>query len=442
MKFHVKRKVWIGFLITLVILTGLWYYSILNNRDYMTTSRMVSHANEVLYHIERSRSDAFEIDKSLWYYLTSGDSSFYHRYFKQLESIREHYLRLQELTRDNPIQQSYIDTLRLFGVQKYEHDLKLMKVAVTENNLREVLSSSASSDQFLNGFIGATMKMREIEEELRTQRIKNRQLNQQKFNLAFTTSIVVTVAILVIVFITINNSMKAQLEAEWKTNQINQELEAFTYSVSHDLRAPLRSINGYSQVLEEDYSSKLDAEGVRVIHVIMRNAQRMGKLIDDLLEFSRYGKKELSLSEINMMEVVESLVKEHKEFGQNHSIEFQIHPLQNAKGDVDMMRQVWTNLISNAVKYSSKKPVANIEIGSISKNGQVNYFVKDNGVGFDMQYANKLFKVFQRLHKIQDFEGTGVGLAIVGRIISRHGGTVWAEAKANEGATFYFSLPT
>ncbi|HEX5170901.1 MAG TPA: ATP-binding protein [Cyclobacteriaceae bacterium] len=441
MKFHFKKKVWISFLVALAILAGLWYYSILNNQEFAETSRMVSRTNEVLYHIERSRSGALETDKSLLQYLVTGDTNFYHRYNNQVDSIRIHYLKLRDLTHDNVMQQAYIDSMRFWGRQKYERDLATMETRKSSTVPFQLINQSLETNQLLANFTNTTTKMRSIEERLLSERIKQNEQNLLKFNITFSILIASTVIILVIVFISINRTVRARLEAETKMDQINNELEAFTYSVSHDLRAPLRSINGYAQILEDDYSGKLDPEGSRVIQVIRRNARRMGKLIDDLLDFSRLGKKELSRSDINMTQLVGDLLNEFKDAEQNRIIEFQVNTLHDAKGDIDMIRQVWTNLLSNAIKYSGKKPLSRIEVGSSLGRGTVQYFVKDNGVGFDMQYASKLFNVFQRLHKLQDFDGTGVGLAIVSRIVSRHGGNVRVEATPGEGATFYFSLP-
>lgn len=226
-----------------------------------------------------------------------------------------------------------------------------------------------------------------------------------------------------------------------KINHLNQELEAFTYSVSHDLRAPLRSIDGYSRILQEDYGDVLDEEGRRVLNVITNNAKRMGKLIDDLLDFARLGRKDIQRSGINMTGLVNNVVRELLLQRPDRKIDINIDELDKAFADADMIRQVWVNLIENAMKYTGKKDLATIEISSYSRDGELCYSVKDNGVGFDMKYAPKLFGVFQRLHKMQDFSGTGVGLAIVKRIITRHAGRVWAEGSLQEGATFYFAIP-
>lgn len=227
-----------------------------------------------------------------------------------------------------------------------------------------------------------------------------------------------------------------------RTHQLevaNKELESFSYSVSHDLRAPLRAIHGYSQMLSEDYEQHFDHEGKRQLNNIKVNARKMGQLVDDLLEFSRMGKRELNNSEVDLDALVESLLNE---LNQTEKIKAQIilNPLGKVTGDSALLHNVFQNLILNAIKYSSKREQPVIEIGAAQEDVKRIYYIKDNGAGFDMAYYNKLFGVFQRLHGHHEFEGTGVGLAIVQRIISTHGGKIWAEAKVNEGATFYFTL--
>lgn len=220
----------------------------------------------------------------------------------------------------------------------------------------------------------------------------------------------------------------------------NKELESFSYSVSHDLRAPLRSVHGYMNIFEEEYASKLDDEAKRLMKIIQDNAKKMGQLIDDLLSFSRLGRKELMKAHISMSDLV-GMVWDDLQKGEDHrDIQMTISPLPVAYADSVTMRHVWQNLISNAVKYTRHKPKAIIEIGSETQKGRTAFFVRDNGSGFDMRYYEKLFGVFQRLHSQEEFEGTGVGLAIVHRIISRHGGEIWAEAKPDQGATFFFTL--
>ncbi|HNY65834.1 MAG TPA: ATP-binding protein [Deltaproteobacteria bacterium] len=221
----------------------------------------------------------------------------------------------------------------------------------------------------------------------------------------------------------------------------NRELESFSYSVSHDLRAPLRAIEGFSRILEEDYQGSLDDEGRRVLSVIVDNTRNMSKLIDDLLAFSRVGRYELKHSPLDMNAMVRAVLDEVVPAGDRGRISLAVHPLLGAKGDPALIRQVWINLLSNAVKFSSKKEHPRIEVGSRETDGAVLYCVKDNGAGFDMAYGSKLFGVFQRLHSVKEFEGTGVGLAITQRIVTRHGGRIWAEAEPGQGATFFFTLP-
>jgi light-regulated signal transduction histidine kinase (bacteriophytochrome) len=227
----------------------------------------------------------------------------------------------------------------------------------------------------------------------------------------------------------------AQLES------VNKELESFSYSVSHDLRAPIRAINGYTRILVDDYEEKFDVDGKNVLKAIIHSSKIMGKLIDDLLAFSKLGRKEITVSEINMDDLVQ-LIREELVFDEGENIpNFTVTPLPPIKGDESLIKQVWINLISNAIKYSKNKATTNLEIGTLKKGNFIIYYVKDEGAGFDMQYYGKLFGVFQRLHSQKEFEGTGIGLAIVQKIINRHNGTVWAESVLNEGTTFYFSLP-
>ncbi len=227
----------------------------------------------------------------------------------------------------------------------------------------------------------------------------------------------------------------AQLEAA------NNELEAFSYSVSHDLRAPLRAVNGFAKMLRDYAGEQLDTEAQRLVKIIQDNATKMGQLIDDLLTFSRLGRKELQKVNLQMQDMVATFCNEIQTENPQRNIQFTIHELKPAFGDKTTIKQVWVNLLSNAVKYSQLSSDTIIEIGCNALENETVYYVKDQGAGFDMRYSDKLFGVFQRLHSEKEFEGTGVGLAIVKRIVSKHGGRVWAEGKINEGATFYFSIP-
>jgi light-regulated signal transduction histidine kinase (bacteriophytochrome) len=227
----------------------------------------------------------------------------------------------------------------------------------------------------------------------------------------------------------------AQLEAA------NRELESFSYSVSHDLRAPLRAIDGFSRIILEEYGDKYDAEGKRLLNIIRGNTQKMGELIDALLTLSRLGRKEIEVLDMDMTGIVKELFDELGFDTDKRGVEFNIGSLPPARGDKGMIRQVFANLLLNAVKFTKTRDTARIEVGGYNEDSKNIYYVRDNGVGFDMRYKDKLFGVFQRLHNGEEFEGTGIGLAIVQRIVNRHGGEIWADGRLNEGATFYFALP-
>jgi PAS domain S-box-containing protein len=226
----------------------------------------------------------------------------------------------------------------------------------------------------------------------------------------------------------------AQLEAA------NQELEAFAYSVSHDLRAPLRAIDGFSRILLEDYAPQLVPEAARYLHKVRDNAQRMGQLISDLLAFSRLGRQPLHKRTVKTAQMVRQVLEELHSEQEGRQVEITLGDLLPCRADPALLKQIYSNLLSNALKFTRRRETACIEVGCQQMNGERIYYVRDNGVGFDMQYAHKLFGVFQRLHRAEEYEGTGVGLAIVQRIVHRHGGRVWAEAEVDKGATLYFTL--
>lgn len=220
-----------------------------------------------------------------------------------------------------------------------------------------------------------------------------------------------------------------------------REMEAFSYSVSHDLHAPLRQIDGYINIYLTNNEERIDAGGMKTLRSVTRNVLKMRQLIDDLLVFSQLSRREIKKVEVPVNKIVHQIYEQFEERDKDRTVTFKTEELPNAFGDMVTLEQVWENLISNALKYSKHRDPAVIEIGSIDQGDKLCYFIKDNGAGFDMQYYNALFAPFQRLHSNVDFEGTGVGLATVDRIITKHGGRVWAESMPGEGATFYFTLP-
>jgi len=240
----------------------------------------------------------------------------------------------------------------------------------------------------------------------------------------------------------LNEDLEARVEERTRQlQQANRELEAFSYSISHDLRAPVRAISGFARIIHEDHADQLQGEAGRLFKIVADSAQRMGELIDDLLAFSRLNALELRHTGVNMTALAQSIITELCQFQNGGTAQFRLEELPDTVGDESMLRQILTNLLTNALKFSRDSAAPVIEIGARRESERTIYFVRDNGVGFDMKYAPKLFKVFQRLHNSTQFEGTGAGLAIVHRIVQRHGGEVWAESAPDAGATFFFSMP-
>jgi len=238
------------------------------------------------------------------------------------------------------------------------------------------------------------------------------------------------------------NKLNDELKREAiKLEDANNELEAFAYSVSHDLRVPLRAIDGFSRIVIEDYENELDEEGVRLLNIIRENTKKMGQLIDDILLLSRAGRQEMNITELDMTSLTKNIYNEFHQETQNRNIEFVVQDLPRVFGDRALMTQVLTNLIGNAIKFTNGSENPKIEVGYKEDDDNYIFYVKDNGAGFNMKYYDKLFGLFQRLHSQEEFEGTGVGLSIVQRIISRHSGRVWGEGEVGVGATIYFSLP-
>lgn len=259
-------------------------------------------------------------------------------------------------------------------------------------------------------------------------------------------SVLVTMSLLVLIILlgffwaTISRQTQLVTNANTELSAVNKELEAFSYSVSHDLRAPLRSIDGFSQALVEDYPDKLDEQGKNYLQRVRSSTQRMGELIDDLLKLSRVTRSEMKLEMVNLSTLAQSIATEVQKTQPERQVELVITPGLSAKGDEHLLRLLLENLLGNAWKFTGKHPQARIEFGSTQVDGKQVFFVRDDGAGFDMTYAHKLFAPFQRLHSASEFPGSGIGLATVQRIVHRHGGRIWAEAEIEKGATFYFRL--
>ncbi len=301
------------------------------------------------------------------------------------------------------------------GKMGEELAIDTLKSGATDYVLKHRLSRLAPSVRRAIAEVGERLKRRRAEKELRKHQEHLEQLVEER-----------TAEL---------RRVNKQLEAAYK------DMESFSYSASHDLRSPLITIEGFARILEEDYAARLDEEGRRFLGIIRQNSRKMSQLIEDILSFSRVSTKGVQKSSINMEALARQVVDELEKESKDRKIAFEIHELPPAYGDLSMIRQVFLNLLSNAVKYTLTNDSAAIIIGGDRNEGENVYYVSDNGVGFETESANKLFLLFHRLHSQLEFKGTGVGLAIVKRIIEKHGGRVWAEGKVDEGATFYFSLP-
>lgn len=453
MKISTEKTTRIFFFLAAMLLVSVLIIFYYNSQRVKSTGDFVEHTQEVLRKNNDVLINILNIQTGLRGYLLTGREYFLEPYNDALSAISSDIIELEMLTSDNSRQQVKISYMKKLASERLIFTNKIIELR-RQRELNELETIEAVEKGKYS-----TDKMRSIvtdinREEFRLLKERRRENDASYENsdwifLLFLVFIVVILALVVILIKNQNTKNKIAEELQKSTlliqknikeiSAVNSELEAFSYSISHDLRAPLRAINGYAKILHEDYASYLDADGISALNSIHSNSKKMGELIDALLAFSKLGRKQVTTSQLNM----DALVKLVKEETANKSskIEFTLHELLPAKGDQVLIKQVWVNLISNAIKYSNQKLKSMIEIGSYSKDNLVIYYVKDNGAGFDMQYYDKLFGVFQRLHSQEEFEGTGIGLAIVQKIIQRHNGAVWAESKLNEGTCFYFSLP-
>lgn len=386
-----------------------------------------------------------------WMYVIVTSILLYWLILRHIAEVHESEERLRLVMDSLPALISYIDTNQRYQVSNKMYE-EWFGYKVEGRRIEEVLGNRKYHE--ISGFIEKTLQGETINFETDLQHLgqENRYVNTS-FVPDKSTDGVVRGFFVLAQDITarkqteneiqqLNEKLEERvIERTAQLHAVNRELEAFSYSISHDLRAPLRAINGYTQILIEDYKTVLDDEGKRICSVISAEAKRMGELIDDLLSFSRLSRKEINATYVDMKALAYSVYGELTREVERERIDLKIGALPPANGDPALLHQVWINLISNALKFSSKKDRAIIEIGAQGNNDENIYWIRDNGAGFDIQYVDKLFGVFQRLHSDDEFDGTGVGLAIVQRIVQRHGGRVWAEGETGKGAIFSFSLP-
>lgn len=434
-------------MVLLVMVSAIAFYRI---QQFADSARLVSHTHLVIEKIHHIFSELKDAESAQRGYLITGEESFLETHHAVVVSLPEDIADLKALTADNLDQQQQISILE----DMIDDRLHVLRLGIDMLADRQGISNDevvslvrGDGRQTMSQLRIHMQRMIDAEEKLlkdRAELVEQNAASTKRWILfGNLLAVVLLLAAIWVILREIEHRRAAQREIEKTAAQLeltNKELESFSYSVSHDLRSPLRAIDGYSRIFEEDFADKLDDEGRRLLKVIRTSSKKMGQLIDDLLAFSRMGRKPVDFGRVDMDALVDDVWREVCGDMQTPPV-LRKEPLPSSWGDRALLRQVLLNLLANAVKYSSTKPEPVIELFSHDQDHETLYSVRDNGVGFDMRFYNKLFGVFQRLHTEEEFPGTGVGLAIAQRVIVRHGGRIWAESKPDEYTIFNFSLP-
>lgn len=448
-KLSLYKKIRVGLVASLFLLMIVSILSVGSMFTLNRNSQLVEHTHNVLLKLEETLSLMKDAESAVRGYIFTQNNSFLKPYFNCIKNIDTNLAELKNLLKDNELQTAHFEIYKELCHQR----LNIIKVILHHQNLHQSekvkqIIKEGNGKMLMDRLRYKASEMKVVENYLLLNRKKETRISETYTYVIIALGNVLAIIISSVAMYNINNELNQRLRAERELNikqdnleKLNLELEAFSYTISHDLRSPLRAISGFSQVLEDDYSSNLDDEGIRILKIIKNNAAKMSSLIDDLLDFSKLNRKQIDSKIVDMEELIKEVIVEVQINFSNLKPEILIYPMPLALGDKALLRQVWINLISNAFKYSSRKENAKIEIGFNIELDTSHYYVKDNGAGFDNAYKDKLFGVFQRLHSMKDFEGNGVGLAIVQRIIHRHGGTIIAEGMLNEGAVFKFTIP-
>jgi signal transduction histidine kinase len=442
-------------LLILICIGGLSYWSQVSNEE---DREWVTHTHLVVERLQAIRIDITQAETGQRGYILTGQERYLEAYGTGVEKVGDDIKSLRDLTLDNPGEQENIKRLKSLIADRLKELVDGIEVRRQSGLLAGVdaVTQGNSGELWMEMIATQIGEMRRTEARLLRARLETAAASTKKMKVLIACGNTLAILILLVKGFVIHretgkrnlaeeNLKESNQRLERRTDELSEtniELESFAYSVAHDLRAPLRHIAGYSGALIEDYRPRLDAEGVRCLGKIAESARQMGRLVDDLLALSKIGRQELAFQATELGSMVEQVVEDLAPECAGREVEWQIGELFDAECDPGLMKQVFTNLLSNAVKYTRRQGHAVIQVGHSLKNGERVMFIRDNGVGFEMQYADKLFGVFQRLHKARDFEGTGVGLAIVQRIVRKHGGRIWAEAAIDQGATFFFTLGT
>ncbi|MGA9511413.1 MAG: CHASE3 domain-containing protein [Candidatus Sulfotelmatobacter sp.] len=443
-------------LFALIILMFIGTLSIRNTAREAEDRGWVVHTHLVLEKVQQILIDVSQTESGQRGYILTGEDSYLNPYRNGVTQAQQDVAQLRELTSDNPTQQEATRHLDQFILARFTGLGERIEIR-RRNGLTiaaEAVATGDNGEERTDEIRICISQIQQAEERLLSLRLSAAAASTRNIKLVIILGNALEILFLSIAGLAIHRETRRSNLAERELQQANEilkhrtnelsdangELESFSYSVAHDLRAPLRQIAGYSSVLLQDYGQRLDAEARRSLDKVAAGARKMGQLLDDLLSFSRIGRQELLMQSTPLDSLLRQVVEDLAPECSARNIDWQIGKLFVAECDAGLIKQVFVNLLSNAVKYSGKREHAVIQVGETTQNNEHVIFVRDNGAGFEMQYVNKLFGVFQRLHKARDFEGTGVGLAIVQRIIAKHGGRIWAEAKLDQGATFFFTL--
>lgn len=492
-----QKAIWAVFGLAMGILLFIYVFSFRSTSLLVQAMKSRTYAFSVLQNSQTLLSELKDAETGQRGYTITGDEHYLEPYSVALDEIKQTSKRLRELTVDDPAQRASLDSIErpmakklallqeTIGLRRdkgFDAARQLIQTNAGKNAMDEIRGIIAVMDtqaqafldrekqvmeaaarrstvvSFVGGAVAAAMFLstflllkQEIGVRTRAEvkiNLLNEGLKQGAAELeasnkelgAFNKKLEAEIAGRKLAEEGIQHLNKDLERRTEELEESNKELEAFTYSVAHDLRAPLRHIDGFSKMLMEEDSAALSDEAKRYLARIRQGTSHMGQLVDDLLNLARLGRQELSLQVTGLNSLVEDVLKDLKAENPDREIHWNIQPLPFVECDPGLVRQVFSNLLSNALKYTRPRKMALIEVSQRTENGEIIILVRDNGVGFSMKYADKLFGVFQRLHRAEDFEGTGVGLATVQRIIRKHGGRVWAEAELDKGATFYFTL--
>jgi signal transduction histidine kinase len=447
----IERRILTGFSLVFVGILVISAVSYRNTRVMIANSMLDASSHELVQLLSDIDVAMDEAENSHRRYLVTGDP-LYLRAYRMVVQQKPNFIKfLNDLTQASPEQQQQVELLD----QMMDRQLNAETSAIT---LRDSGGFEAVREMALEGAakpeLGANHRiiteMESYERQALRQRIMESAASTTSTSVLLGIGALLQLVLLASVYYLIRHDITERRRVATELQRrgelleaANKELEAFSYSVSHDLRAPLRHIDGYASLLRKAVAESLNEKAARYLQTISDSAKQMGQLIDDLLVFSRMGRQEMLHKAVNLDQLVKTILYDLRLDLQGREISWTIDTLPEVPGDPAMLRQVFMNLIANAVKFTSTRPIAKIEVGvDRSISGEIVIFVRDNGVGFDMQYEAKLFGVFQRLHRVDEFEGTGIGLANVRRIVHRHGGRTWAAGMPDKGATFYVALPT